>query len=415
MNRLRAFAALLLAAVASFSLAQVDPDRCAPLAGVARCMEGFDETGGRYVFVVPNGWKGDLVVYSKPSGAAVSGDTARPQLFPFRDEVVRDGFAFAYRDVPEEGYEYKTDARQTHRLRDRFARAVGKPVAVYLVGESRGGVISIDLAESYPEEYAGALAQDAPALGFAASTRWRVDVRVLFDYFFTPERVAAAGIPPILQTPLDSNGATYAPALYGLVRASDAGPRLAQIAAVLRFPELPASVRVGSYAGTDVCVSGQAVLEEWVVRPILFLMNQDRGLLAEKKVKSPYDNTAAVYTGSQDDAALNAGVQRLTGNPSAMNHLAMYYTPSGELRIPVLLLNDRFDPLGTVSMQEGYLALAGSAGHGDLVALWGVDRASHCLFAAEERLAAFRALVEWARHGVKPADGYVPGTGPGCP
>jgi pimeloyl-ACP methyl ester carboxylesterase len=416
----RAAAALLFVVVASVALAQ-DPDRCEPLAGVARCTEGFDESGGRYVFVIPYAWKGDLIVYSKPSGAVMSGDTARPQFFPFRDELVReDGFAFAYRDIPEAGYEYKTDAMQTHRLKKHFTLAIGKPNAVYLVGESRGGVLSIDLAETYPEDYAGALPQDAPALGFAASTRWRVDVRVLFDYFFTPERVAAAGIPPILQTPLDSSAATYAPALYGLVRAQDASPRLAEIASVMRFPlsEIPEMVRVGSAAwnGTDVCVPRQAVVEQWFVSPILFLMNQDRGLLAEQKVRSPYDNATAVYAGSSDDQALNAGVQRLVGNPSAMNHLAKYYTPSGDLRIPVLLLNNRFDPLGTPSMQHGYVALVESAGRGDLVALWTVDRASHCLFATEERLAAFRELVEWSQPGgAKPPSGPVPGTSPGCP
>ncbi len=151
-----------------------------------------------------------------------------------------------------------------------------------------------------------------------------------------------------------------------------------------------------------------------MISPIQFLFTQDQGLLSQDKVRSPYDNTKTVYSGSDDDVALNAGIERLQGNRSAMNHQAKYYTPTGDLRIPILLLHNRFDPLGTLRMNEGYEALVTSAGREELLARWTVDRAIHCWFTRPERLAAFHALVAWLKDGIRPANGPAPGSPPGC-
>ncbi len=151
-----------------------------------------------------------------------------------------------------------------------------------------------------------------------------------------------------------------------------------------------------------------------VISPIQFLFTQDQGLLSQDKVRTPYDNTKTVYSGSDDDVALNAGIERLQGNRSAMNHQAKYYTPTGDLRIPILLLHNRFDPLGTLRMNEGYEALVTSAGREELLARWTVDRAIHCWFTRPERLAAFHALVAWLKDGIRPANGPAPGSPPGC-
>lgn len=401
------------------SFAQQDPDHCVSLQATAECLTGFDEHGGRYIFVVPYSWNGELVIYSKPSGGLVSGPYANFQFLTFRNDLVQEGYAVGYLDQPDR--DYKTDSQQANRLPQRFALQARKPSAVYLVGESRGGVLSLDLAETYPEQYAGALVQCAPALGFTDSSNRRLDVRVLFDYFFTLDRVAAWGIPRILKTPLDSTSLTYSPLLYGLIASDDPQQiKLGEIASVMRYPTYPDSMRAGSYAysevSTDSCIGKSSALPDSIVRRILFLMTQDRAILAQTPVKSPYDNMNTVYAGSQDDAALNAGVQRFQGNPSAVNHQAKYYTPTGDLRIPVLLLYNRFDPLDTLNPNLGYVELVKSAGNTSHLASWSVGRFSHCWFTRQERLDAFRALVAWVKGGAKPDDlEQLSGSGPDCP
>jgi hypothetical protein len=417
MKRALAVMWLLAAAWSPAARAQEDPDHCAALQGAARCLPGVDEHDLRYVFVLPASWNGELVIYSKPSGAVLSGDAVYRPFITFRDVLVREGYAFGYLDfVDAPDIDYKLTSQQTGKLVHRFARVARKPVRTYPVGESRGGVLSLDLVESEPHRYDGALAECAPALGFVSSTKWRLDVRVLFDYFFTLDRVYQAGIPPILETPLDSNGSMYVSALYGLLRSADGPETAAEIAKVMGFPTFPSWLRAGGMEGQpEACTTGEAALLNSIVSPILFLMNQDRGLLAEDPVRSPYDNMKTVYAGSHDDAGLNAGVERLHGDRKAMNQLAKYYTPTGRLKVPVLSLYNSFDPLGVRRMQEGYADLVGDTGHAGFLALWSVERNSHCYFTPEERLEAFRALVQWVKGGAKPASGSAPVPGVACP
>ena len=408
----------LLAVGTPTTWAQEDPDHCAPILEVATCLSGFDEHGGRFIFVVPRSWNGDLVIYSKPSQGFVSGERANRQFIAFRDAVVGEGYAVGYLDQPYR--DYKTDAQQTYRLPQRLARLAGEPRSVYLVGESRGGVFSLDLVETYPQRFAGALVQCAPALGFADSTKWRLDVRVLFDYFFTLGRVVDAGIPRILETPLDSTSADYAGRILGLLAEPDGPANVDRIARVMRFPDFPPFIRGGnpSPLEPDLCTTAPAAEASWVVSPILFLMNQDRDFLAEIPVRSPYDNASTVYTDPENpeaDAALNAGVERFRGSRPAMNHQAKYYTPTGDLRRPVLLLYNRFDPLGVLGSNQRYGELVASRASGEFLATWSVDRASHCWFTQAERIEAFHALVRWVNGGEKPISGDAPVPGRSCP
>ena len=59
----------------------------------------------------------------------------------------------------------------------------------------------------------------------------------------------------------------------------------------------------------------------------------------------PYDNTLTVYTGSDNDDAMNDGVARYVQEPSAVNYMEHYYTPTGDLHVPVLTLHKVRDPL----------------------------------------------------------------------
>jgi hypothetical protein len=70
-----------------------------------------------------------------------------------------------------------------------------------------------------------------------------------------------------------------------------------------------------------------------------------------------YDNTEVRYTGSADDAALNLGVQRYAAHPSARNEISRWYTPTGQLNMPVLNLHTRRDPVVPVMVQSQFAVL----------------------------------------------------------
>src|SRR5262245_23094627 len=87
-------------------------------------------------------------------------------------------------------------------------------------------------------------------------------------------------------------------------------------------------------------------------------------------VNSFFDNTAMYYNGSQDDAALNAGVGRFSST-AAENYWEHYYQPDG-LVMPLLTLHNSFNQFG------------------------------HGIGSIREQVRAFDELVRWVEHGVKP-------------
>ena len=58
----------------------------------------------------------------------------------------------------------------------------------------------------------------------------------------------------------------------------------------------------------------------------------------------PFDNSTRGYTGSSNDAALNAGVQRHTADPAALAALARFQT-SGNLQVPLTTVHTTGDPI----------------------------------------------------------------------
>ena len=101
-----------------------------------------------------------------------------------------------------------------------------------------------------------------------------------------------------------------------------------------------------------------------------FNLRYTQSVLDHTNAHIPFDNRETVYAGSADDAALNAGIQRWTGDPDAMNYVARYYTPTGALQIPVQTLHTSRDPVvpawhedifaGVVALALGALLFAGA-------------------------------------------------------
>ena len=115
----------------------------------------------------------------------------------------------------------------------------------------------------------------------------------------------------------------------------------------------------------------------------------------------PYDNSATVYSGSLDDIALNAGVARFVSDPAAANYVDHYYTPGGDLRIPVLTLHATRDPLVPIFHEQLFAQAVQAAGRSDQLLQRTVDGFGHCGFPAAETT-ALSALVQWVHTGVKP-------------
>jgi hypothetical protein len=107
----------------------------------------------------------------------------------------------------------------------------------------------------------------------------------------------------------------------------------------------------------------------------------------------PFDNTAREYTGSFDDAALNAGVGRFTADPAARAALGRF-NASGELDVPLVTLHTTGDPIVPFLHESLYASKASNAGASGRLTQQSADRYGHCAFTIAEVQSAFLTLTQ---------------------
>jgi len=341
--------------------------------------------GAQYEIAMPTGpWNGELVVYAHGI-VAPTDPVALPDIGPLREFLTSQGFALIYSSFSENGYAVKDGMQRTHQLRGIFVSKVGQPARVYAVGHSLGALIALMLAERYPDQYDGALPACGLIGGGTAEVKYIGDARVLFDYFF-PDVIpgTAFDIPP---------GIDFSPA----------GPTFAAVQAALVDGFAPPFATLQFAATAHLQAAGAAEIVAAGLNVTGFAVTFTNNLIDLTHGHMPYDNTQTVYAGSADDAALNAGVARYASDPDAVNYLAHYYTPTGQLHVPVVTLRTSRDPVVPIFHEQLYAQIVQDAGASQFLLQRTVDRFGHCTFTDAETASAFLALVQWVHTGVKPA------------
>jgi pimeloyl-ACP methyl ester carboxylesterase len=339
--------------------------------------------GALYQIAMPTApWNGELVVFAQGIGNP-SAPIALPNLGPLGETLTNQGFAVVYSSRSVNGYGAVKDGMiRTHQLRGIFVETIGQPSRVYLIGRSLGGLISVMLAERFPGQYDGVLSGCGLLDGGAIELKYVADGRVLFDYFFP-------GVIP--GSPFDDPG-DFSPGspTFNAVNAA--------LVQGLSSPDQPTrqfarTANLQAANDTEIVAAGLSVVG--------FTVIHGNNLLDLTNGHMPYDNSKTSYSGSNDDDALNAGVARFVSDPSAVNYMEHYYTPSGELRIPVLTLHKIRDPLVPILHEEEYAKTVQGAGASQYLLQRTVDGFGHCGFLPAETT-AFSALVQWVETGVKP-------------
>lgn len=120
------------------------------------------------------------------------------------------------------------------------------------------------------------------------------------------------------------------------------------------------------------------------------------------KGKSAFGNRNVRYRGSNDDAALNAGIARFDADPAAIATLKADGVPNGTLPIPVVSIHSFNDPQAAVEAQYEYRKAATDAGNGARLVQAYTDEDVHTAQSAPELAASFNALQNWIDKGTKP-------------
>lgn len=329
---------------------------------------------------LPSNFNGTLLIYAhgyvKPQELlALPEEFGNADIQGIVQQLLDLGFGVATSSYHKNGYAVEQAEADLNDLVDHVQAGEPDVDAVYITGASEGALIATMLVEKYPETYAGGLALCGPLAGVGYQIGYMADVRVLFDYFY-PD-VFPFGT---LDVPHDA---------HAQWDGSD-GFKAKSAAAIEDDPDAIAQVFDVARVACDASAPDEAAnCAQDILAYSVFGTND----LLETAGGWPESNIEKEYSRSEDDAALNAGVERFDGDPAASAYVRQYYRPSGLLQRPLVTLHSTRDPGVPYRHELRYFSRAAFLGTDDLLTVLPVDRPGHCKFTAEEVLGAFGALL----------------------
>lgn len=354
------------------------------------CTFRVDSTTGEQVLVCqPLRWNGDLVVFAH--GYVPDVPPNSPPIFPWEQLTVPNstttlpgiltglGYLFAATSYTQNGLVVVQGIQDIRNLVTSL-RALYPIRRVFLVGASEGGLITTLAVEQYPAEFSGGVSVCGPVGDFRAQIQYFGDFRVLFDHYFPVLPALYGGTPVDIPPALMADWvASPSPAKLAVLGALSGAPvqSVQDLLKAARAPIDPADP-VNTTAATTLGLLDYSVLA---------MMNAQQVLQAQ-----PYDNTATWYSGTSNDALLNATVARYPGAGDIAGALAPYQT-SGRLKKPLVTMHTTLDPIVPIWQQTLYRLKVYSAGsfwkYNGLV----VNRYGHCNFKAPELLFGFGLML----------------------
>jgi pimeloyl-ACP methyl ester carboxylesterase len=332
---------------------------------------------------IPPDWNGQLVLYAHGYVAA-----QMPLALPV-DElflpdgtfvpgiVLSQGFAFATTSYHKNGYAVEQARRDLNDLLQYFKTLVppGSLQKTFLVGASEGGEVTALMIERFPDKYAGALAMCGPIGGGPYQIQYFSDYRALFDYYFPGVfNFGVVDVPPDAYLSWDAYLQKTALALASNPVAT---AQLYQVSGAAIDPSDPDSPLV-------------------TAAQILFYSIWGTNDLMATAGGMPYDNRSTYYQGSLDDAALNAGVERVQSDGRARAYMRRFYQTTGELQRPLVTLHNTLDPQVPFQHEVIYQGLAAQAGSSQYLTVIPVPGYGHCNFTPQQIAGAFALLVQQA-------------------
>jgi len=351
--------------------------------------EGTTANGALYALFKPVNWNGDVIYYAHgiidPASpiALPTGDDAGA----IRDALGQQGFAIAYSSFSENGYDFQDGLQRTHQLRGLFTSRYGKPKRNFLFGQSLGAQIVEALAETHPEQYDGV----AAVCGVLGGTKRQLDqvghIRTMFDLLY-PNWLPGTTTDHVPVVPSQAEVINAA----SIALASDGGQKFGIMTRIDQTP----------LAGTNAQQMLQSLMTALVyhARGVNDLIDRAHGNMPFDNAKTEYTATLPLPPGTLP--FINETIARYTATPSAMAWLEGNYEPTGELRIPMLTLHNRFDPLVPFSHEAAYAAKTSAAGFGGNLVQRSVNNYGHCNFgagSAATTAATVQDLVNWVTTG----------------
>jgi len=342
-----------------------------PVIGSSQSFDLGEINGTKYKIYIPKNWNGGLVMYAHAyEEIGEESEKFERVVDDFMEIFTSKGYAYAASNYRKQGFIVKEGIDDTEVLRAYFEQTYGRPDLCIITGHSMGGIISLATIEKYPELYDGAL----PLCGWLAPVhsliKRSLDMLVSYDYLFGENdgKIVVDEVfvePETIQVQLDKN-----PQLAALFSAHYK-VRIDHLAEVIGFHQFL----------LKECVS-------WL-----------GGL--------PSGNLQTIYSGFGDkDKEINKNALRYKAQKNAQEYYIQNYTPTGELRDPVLALHTYYDEILPVFNYEYYELITEIKHTSHNYMQQYVMTEGHCEFRIEDVEKSFNELLIWIKEGKRPQRAY---------
>ena len=363
----------------------------------ADCHVAQDDNGAWLLAAVPHDWNRRLVVHAHGGprlGQPQAGDSAE-DLDRFA-AMVHAGYAWIGTSYRRGGYGVRMAAEDADNGRQAFWSRWGRPERTFLHGQSWGGNVAAKAAELYALDsedrpnYDAILTTNGVLFGGTRAYGHRADLRAVYQYYCNnhpapdePQYPVWQGLPTDAQMDRDELRRRV-DACTGLGSTPDARTpgQVARLHDILAVTGLDESQLFSNLS--------------WAT--FLFQDMVQRRLGG----RNPFDNSRAVYLGSLDDEALNAGVERFAADPDALARLAYDADLSGLIVVPTLTVHALHDPVVSFGAEAAYAATVQAAGRGHLLAQVAIDEHDHSRPGQTAYMGALHALETWLNTGTRP-------------
>jgi pimeloyl-ACP methyl ester carboxylesterase len=368
---------ILAIAVAAIGLVVIGSGSARP-AAAATCQDGTQASGAVYRICMPASWNGDLVIWAhgyvdpREPVAIPEGQLVLPDGTSIVDIATGLNFAFATTSYRFNGLVVPWGVQDVVDLVQVFEQQQGPADAVILIGASEGGLVTALALENYPNVFDGGIAVCGPVGDFRSQVRYFGDFRVVFNYFF-PGVIPGSTV-EIPQEVIDNWDSAYVPAIdQAIINNPHAAEQLINVTKAAVDPNDLSTVRT-------------------TIMDLLWYNVHATNDGVAKLYGNPFDNMTRVYSGSDNDAALNAGVQRFAADPIPLQAMNIYFQTTGRLSKPLVTLHTKGDQIVPAYHEDIYylktIQQNSFARHVNI----SVDRYGHCNVQPIEALYALLAL-----------------------
>ena len=341
------------------------------------CTTETYKTGEIVQICKPANWNGELIIYAHGYVSPFEPLALPTQEDDFVPLFISMGYAYATTSYSENGLAIQSGLDDILDLRKKFIKEYGEPEHIYLAGGSEGGILTTLAIERYPKLFSGGLSLCGPCGDFQKQINYYADFRVLFDYYFPGVLPGdAINIPEELIRNWET---VYVPKILAAIT-------LNQQAAYKIL-----NITGAAYDPADIRTIGQTFLR--VLWYDVFATND----AIDKLKGQPYDNTNTIYTGTgsaQEDALLNALVDRFEADKHALKNIEKYYQTTGDISLPLVKAHTTGDPVVPFWHMVLYQAKVLAQGAGALFTGIPVTRYGHCNFTETEIATAFALLSQ---------------------